>query len=150
MKFHDFDISVLIIELCINGLIHNGNFRKITLWRIGVSEKCTKLISLMAPNVSWSHHISIRSLSELYSKFISIKPCSYSSAPRGFLWQGAIAVHKYIFWSWKLTPSIQLQGLCLRKRWRATACCGKSKFAISSRWLNIGSVSHPDDIITLL
>ena len=37
----------------------------------------------------------------------------------------------------------------LRKRWRATACCGKSKFAISSGWLKKGSVSHPDDIITL-
>ena len=37
----------------------------------------------------------------------------------------------------------------LRKRWRATACCGKSKFAISSGWLKSGSVCHPDDIITL-
>ena len=37
----------------------------------------------------------------------------------------------------------------VRKRWRATACCGKSKFAISSGWLKKGSVSHPDDIITL-
>ena len=39
--------------------------------------------------------------------------------------------------------------LMLRKRWRATAWCGKSKFAISSGWLKTGSVSHPDDIITL-
>ena len=38
---------------------------------------------------------------------------------------------------------------CVRKRWRATAWCGKSKFAISSGWLKTGSVSHPDDIITL-
>ena len=37
----------------------------------------------------------------------------------------------------------------LRKRWRATACCGKSKFAIASRWLKKGSVSHPGDTITL-
>ena len=37
----------------------------------------------------------------------------------------------------------------IRKRWRATACCGKSKLAISSGWLKKGSVSHPDDIITL-
>ena len=37
----------------------------------------------------------------------------------------------------------------VRKRWRATACCGKSKFAISSGWLTKGSVCHPDDIITL-
>ena len=37
----------------------------------------------------------------------------------------------------------------LRKRWRTTACCGKSKFVISSGWLTKGSVSHPDDIITL-
>ena len=37
----------------------------------------------------------------------------------------------------------------LRKRRRATAWCGKSKFAISSGWLKKGSVSHPDDIITL-
>ena len=37
----------------------------------------------------------------------------------------------------------------LRKRWRATAWCGKSKFAISSGWLKNGSLCHPDDIITL-
>ena len=37
----------------------------------------------------------------------------------------------------------------VRKRWRATACCGKSKFAISSGWLKGGSVCHPDDIIAL-
>ena len=36
----------------------------------------------------------------------------------------------------------------LRKRWRATAYCGKSKFAISSGWLKSGSVCHPDDMIT--
>ena len=37
----------------------------------------------------------------------------------------------------------------LRKRWRATAWCGKSKFTISSGWLTNGSLCHPDDIITL-
>ena len=37
----------------------------------------------------------------------------------------------------------------IRKRWRATAWCGKSKFAISSGWLKNGGVCHPDDIITL-
>ena len=37
----------------------------------------------------------------------------------------------------------------LRKRWRATVWCGKSKYAISSGWLKEGSASHPDDIITL-
>ena len=37
----------------------------------------------------------------------------------------------------------------LRKRWRAAACCGKLKFAISSGWLKNGSVCHPDNIITL-
>ena len=37
----------------------------------------------------------------------------------------------------------------LQKRWRATACCEKSKFAISSGWLKKWSVSYPDDIITL-
>ena len=42
-----------------------------------------------------------------------------------------------------------VDGSRLQKRWRATAWCGKSKFAISCGWLKIGSVSHPDDIITL-
>ena len=37
----------------------------------------------------------------------------------------------------------------LRKRWGDTACCEKSKFAISSGWLKKGNVSHPDDIIQL-
>ena len=37
----------------------------------------------------------------------------------------------------------------VRKRWRATAWCGKSKFTISSGWLTNGSLCHPDDIITL-
>ena len=37
----------------------------------------------------------------------------------------------------------------VRKRRRATACCEKSKFAISSGWLKNGSVGHPGDIITL-
>ena len=37
----------------------------------------------------------------------------------------------------------------VRKRWRATAWCGKSKFTISSGWLKNGSLCHPDDIITL-
>ena len=37
----------------------------------------------------------------------------------------------------------------VRKRWRATAWCGKSKFAISSGWLTNGSLCHPDDITTL-
>ena len=37
----------------------------------------------------------------------------------------------------------------LRKRWRATTWCGKSKFAISSGWLSNGSGCHPDDIKTL-
>ena len=35
------------------------------------------------------------------------------------------------------------------KRWRATVCCEKSKFAISSRWLKNGSACHPVDIMTL-
>ena len=37
----------------------------------------------------------------------------------------------------------------VRKRWRATTCCEKSKFAISSGWLKNGSVCHLDDMITL-
>ena len=37
----------------------------------------------------------------------------------------------------------------VRKLWRATTCCGKSKFAIPPRWLQKGNVSHPDDTITL-
>ena len=40
-------------------------------------------------------------------------------------------------------------GANVRKRWRATAWCGKSKFTISSGWLTNGSLCHPDDIITL-
>ena len=40
------------------------------------------------------------------------------------------------------------QGHQLRKRWRATAWCGKLKFPISSGWLTNGSLCHPDDIIT--
>ena len=34
----------------------------------------------------------------------------------------------------------------IRKHWRATACCGKSKFAIPSGWLKNWSVCHPDDL----
>ena len=48
--------------------------------------------------------------------------------------------------SCKCTLGIATQA---RKRRRATACCGKSELAISPGWLKKGSVSHPDDIITL-
>ena len=41
------------------------------------------------------------------------------------------------------------QGPFVQKHWRATTCCEKSKFAISSAWLKSGSVCYPDDLITL-
>ena len=47
---------------------------------------------------------------------------------------------------------IKLQGIPgdkVRTRWGATACCGKSKFAISSGGLNKGSVSHLDGIVVI-
>ena len=46
-------------------------------------------------------------------------------------------------------PKCYSNGAKLRKRWRATAWCGKSKFAISSGWLTNGSLCHPDDITAL-
>ena len=50
----------------------------------------------------------------------------------------------------KITVLVTLIHTAVRKGWRATACCEKKmKFAISSAWLEKGSVSHPDDIITL-
>ena len=48
------------------------------------------------------------------------------------LWH-KVFVHEIL--SWKI-----------RKRWRTTACCGKSKFAISSGWLMGIAVCHPDDL----
>ena len=52
--------------------------------------------------------------------------------------------------SYPLWPTfIQVVSYMVRKRWRATAWCGKSKFAISSGWLTNGSLCHPDDITTL-
>ena len=40
-------------------------------------------------------------------------------------------------------------GWYIRKRWRATACFEKWKFAFSSGWLKNGTLCHPGDIITL-
>ena len=37
----------------------------------------------------------------------------------------------------------------VRNCWKATVCCEKSKFTISSTWLEKGSVSHQDNMITL-
>ena len=48
----------------------------------------------------------------------------------------------------KVAPQ-NAQRIMVRKRWRATAWCGKSKFAISSGWLTNGSLCHPDDITAL-
>ena len=54
-----------------------------------------------------------------------------------------------IIWSLSYPDDSCWQHLILRKHWRATAWCGKSKFSISSGWLKKGSVSHPHDMITL-
>ena len=65
--------------------------------------------------------------------------------------------HTYKVSAWNSHKNIRItisaihkgQVRIVRKRWRATAWCGKSKFAISSGWLKNGSLCHPDDIITL-
>ena len=74
--------------------------------------------------------------------------------PENILWNSSLEIHVQ-FRKMSIVRDIlsdyvsKHPGCSLRKRWRATACCGKSKFAISSGWLKKGSVSHPDDIITL-
>ena len=49
----------------------------------------------------------------------------------------------------RLAAAVWVSHTEVRKRWRATAWCGKSKFTISSGRLKNGSLCHPDDIITL-
>ena len=66
---------------------------------------------------------------------------------QNFFLQCQKVVFKFKISIWYFTSCIMR--CFVRKRWRATAWCGKSKFAISSGWLKTGSVSHPDDIITL-
>ena len=77
----------------------------------------------------------------------------HAANPIDYLLLSLQYVELYVF-NWPMSVEVKgyIYSSCyyhLRKRWRATAWCGKSKFTISSGWLKNGSLCHPDDIITL-